>query len=134
MRISTISRPRMQFTDSHAWIDLNGSVGFVGVSAHRLQGIEKILHVKWCCRKGTIEQGVLVAEVTTSNAVIPVYAPVACRFLGANHQVENNPDLMLQSPHDKGWLFFVSPLKAPGQVKLLSPGDYQKLVQEKSRG
>jgi glycine cleavage system H protein len=128
MKISTISRPRINFTDNHEWIDVNGTVGFVGVSAHRLKGIENIVHVKWYDPKGIIDKGAIIAEIHTAEEIIPVYAPLCCKYLGRNQKLTGNLNLILESPQDNGWVFFVIPIKLSHQVPLLSPENYQKLI------
>lgn len=128
MKISTISRPRINFTVSHEWIDINGTVGFVGVSAHMLKEIKNIINIKWCNHKGVIEKGVLVAAIHTTDRIIPVHAPLKCKFLGRNPKLAENLNLILESSQDKGWLFFVTPLKFHSQEPLLSPESYQKLI------
>ena len=101
----------------------------MGVSAFRLQGAGEVRSIRWVCRKGNIRQDELVAEIETDNGWIPVYAPVCCKFLGVNNQLAGNQALILESPQDRGWLFFASPLKSPGQLALLSPDEYRKFTQ-----
>ncbi|NLR60384.1 glycine cleavage system protein H [Chitinophaga polysaccharea] len=128
MRRSTVSRPRINFTPNHEWIDINGSVGFVGISAFRLKNIENIVNVKWFSPKGIINRGTVVAEIHTSDEIIPIFAPISCKYLGQNQQLSGNLNLILESPQDKGWVFFVTPLKFHNQEPLLSPESYQKLI------
>lgn len=128
MKISTNSRPRINFTVSHEWIDINGTVGFIGVSAHKLQGVKNITSIKWHAHKGTIEKGNLVVEIHTTDKVIPLHAPVNCKFLGINQKLAGNLNLIIESPQDNGWLFFVAPIKFGEQAVLLSPENYQKLI------
>lgn len=129
MKVSTISRPRINFTISHEWIDINGTVGFIGVSAHKLKKVENIIDIKWYNYKGIIEKGVLVAEIHSVDRIIPVHAPLNCKFLGRNPKLAGNLNLILESPQDNGWVFFATPLKFYSQEPLLSPENYQKLVQ-----
>jgi Glycine cleavage system H protein (lipoate-binding) len=118
----------MQFTHEHEWIDYNGTVGFVGASKFKLKGIEKIDSIKWYHRKGTIEKGTLIAEIHAEDAVIPIHAPVKCKFLGQNQKLNENLNLILESPQDSGWVFFVTPSKFLNNDTLLSAEEYQKLI------
>lgn len=131
MKISTISRPRINFTNNHEWIDLNGSVGFVGVSAHRLKGIKNIVNIIWHNPKGIIDKGTLIAEIHTTDQVIPIHAPLGCKYLGQNQKLSGNLNLILESPQDNGWVFFVTPMKFHNQDPLLSLENYQKLIRSK---
>ncbi|PSL45727.1 glycine cleavage system H protein [Chitinophaga niastensis] len=131
MKISTISRPRINFTNNHEWIDINGTVGFVGISAYKLKEIKNITNIKWHVNKGIIEKGSLIAEIHTADQIIPVHAPVNCKFLGQNQKLAGNLNLIIESPQDKGWVFFVTPLKFNNQDTLLSPESYQKLIRVK---
>jgi glycine cleavage system H protein len=132
MKISTISRPRINFTNNHEWIDFNGTVGFVGISAHRLKGISNIVNVTWCNPKGIIDKGTLIAEIHTADQIIPIHAPVSCKYLGRNQKLSGNLNLILESPQDNGWVFFVTSLKFNNQDPLLSPDNYQKLIRAKA--
>lgn len=128
MNMSTISRPRIHFTKDHEWIDFNGTVGFIGLSAFKLAGIKKIDNVKWFNNKGSIEKGTLIANLYSGDEIIPVNAPVKCKFLGPNIRLNNNLDLILESPQDRGWIFFITPSKFQDREGLLQPEDYQKLI------
>ncbi len=44
----------MQFTPEHEWMDVNGTVGFVGISAWKLKGIKEIDDIKWRHLRGQI--------------------------------------------------------------------------------
>ena len=130
MNISTISRPRIHFTQEHEWIDFNGTVGFVGLSMFRLAGIKKIDNIEWVNNKGTIEKNQLIANIHSGSTVIPLHSPLRCKFLGINAKLKTNLNLILESPQDQGWIFFVTPMKFQNKDKeeLLQPADYQKLI------
>lgn len=126
--MSVISRPGMQFTHDHEWIDYNGSVGFVGASIFKLKGIEKVDNIRWYHRKGIIEKGTLIAEIHSEEVIIPIHAPVKCKFLGQNQKLNENLNLILESPQDGGWVFFITPSKFLNHEPLLSAEEYQKLI------
>lgn len=131
METSTISRPKMHFTHDHEWVDYNGTVGFVGVSPFKLKGIKKINGIKWHRHHGTVNKGILVAELLAGDYNIPIHAPVSCVILGPNPKLAAHLDLILESPQDNGWVFFITPLQFGYQEPLLSPEDYQKLTRAK---
>jgi len=129
MKILTTSRPRIQFTSDHEWVDFNGTVGFVGISAFKLKEIKKIDSIKWHRQHGTVSKGILVAELIAGDYRIPVHAPVSCVILGPNRKLADNLDLILESSQDNGWVFFITPLKFGNTPEpLLSPDEYQKLT------
>lgn len=128
MKVSTISRPGMQFTPEHEWMDINGTVGFVGISAFKLKGIKVIDDIKWRHFKGHIKKGTLIAEIFAGGKVIPIHAPVNCNYLGQNKHLSGNLNLVLESPQDRGWLFFISPLKFLNHGPLLSQDEYRELI------
>jgi len=131
MKISTTSRPRMHFTSDHEWIDYNGTVGFVGISAFKLKGIKKIDGIKWHRQRGTVNKGLLVAELHAEDYTIPIHAPVSCVILGPNPKLAGQLNLILESPQDNGWVFFITPLNFGNPEPLLSREEYQKLTSAK---
>lgn len=114
-------------------MDFNGTVGFVGVSAFKLSGISKIDRIQWSKHKGTFERGTLVASIIAGENEILVHAPVTCKVLGPNSKLQGNFELMLKSPEDQGWLFFITPLKFQDKSmdQLLQPDDYKKIIKQK---
>lgn len=134
MNISTNIRPRIHFTKDHEWVDFNGTVGFVGVSAFKLSGIRKIDRIQWAKHKGTFERGALVASIISGDKEILVHAPVTCKLLGPNAKLQENPNLIIQSPEDQGWIFFITPLKFQDKSmdELLQPSDYKKIIRQKN--
>jgi len=115
-------------------VDFNGTVGFVGVSAFKLSGISKIDRIQWSRHKGTFERGALVASIITGEDEIPVHAPVTCKVLGPNAKLQDNLELVLRSPEDQGWLFFITPMKFQDKSmdELLPPDDYKKIIRKKN--
>lgn len=133
MKISTVSRARIHFTTEHAWIDFNGTVGFVGVSAFGLCGVEKIDGIRWRPPAGMVEAGTLIAEVMAGERVIPVHSPVKGRFLGKNPKLGECCSVVIESPEDKGWLFLMAPsVFGRKDEGLLKPEDYRKLIRIKN--
>lgn len=128
MKIPTLSRPKMHFTSDHEWINYNGTIGYVGISTFKLKGVEKIESIKWHRQHGTVAQGVLVAEIYTENHNIAIHAPISCVILGPNPKFSSNLDLILESPEDNGWVFFLTSLNFGDEAALLSPVEYQKLT------
>ena len=131
MKIFTTSRPRIQFTNDHEWVDFNGSVGFVGISAFKVKGIKKIDRIIWHKQRGTVNKGILVAELLAADHLIPIHAPVSGEILGSNQKLGRDLDLILKSPQDNGWVFFITKLKFGNSLPgLLSLDEYQKLTRE----
>lgn len=130
MKKSPVTRPGIHFTKDHAWIDVNGTVGFVGVSHFKLSGLQKIDAIRWTRSNGTLMKGTLVASIHAGDEIIPIHAPLNCKFLGPNAKLKQNPNIILESPQDQGWLFFVQPLKFlnSDKAELLAPEEYQKMV------
>jgi len=75
-----------------------------------------------------------VAELLTGDYSIPIHAPVSCVILGQNPKLAGSLDLILESPQDNGWVFFITPLKFGNTPEpLLSPEEYQKLTRTASK-
>ena len=124
MKIKSISRSQIHFTNEHEWVDFNSTVAFVGPSAFGLLHIKDISKITWHHKKGSLEKGSLIAMLYSNEEVISVHAPVSCRFLGVNQKLINNLKLVLQNPQDQGWLFFIAPTRIKEKEDLMIPPDY----------
>lgn len=69
--------------------------------------------------------------VESVKSVSELYAPIGGRVTEINTELENAPELVNESPYDKGWLLKLK-VDDPGEVEeLLTPNEYLALIEEK---
>lgn len=123
----------MKFTDSHEWIELEGTdVGVVGVTQYAQKELGDIVYVELPGVDKSLKSGQEAAVLESTKAAADVYSPVSGLILAVNDKLTSNPELVNQSPEKEGWLFKVR-LTNPSELnQLMDKAAYQAMVQGKS--
>ena len=73
-----------------------------------------------------VEAGERFGDIDSVKAVSDLYAPMTGEVVAVNEGLDDEPEVVNESPYDKGWMVKLRP---SGEVNdLLSPEAYAKLV------
>jgi len=96
-----------RYTAGHAWLapqpDGRWRVGFTKFATRMLGEI--VDHAFQVEAGAPVQVGQIVGWVEGFKAISDVYCVGAGRFLGANSQLKEQPDLVNQAPYGAGWLY-----------------------------
>lgn len=119
----------MKFTESHEWIDLDSktNIGTVGVTQYAQKELGDIVYVELPGVNKQVNSGVEAAVLESTKAAADVYSPVSGTIVEINQSLKSQPELINQSPQDKGWIFKIR-LSNPAEInQLLDSEAYAKL-------
>lgn len=111
----------MKFTDSHEWIAVDKSIATVGVSRYAQGELGDIVYVELPKIGSNVSAGQEVCVLESTKAASDVYTPVSGKIVAVNESLSQNPELVNNSPQEKGWLF---------QVELSKPSELDALMDE----
>jgi glycine cleavage system H protein len=95
----------MYFTDSHEWITVEGDLGKVGVTAYAKKELGEVVYLELPDIGRQVKAGEEVVVLESTKAAADIYAPVSGEIVAVNEVVGHSPDVLNQSPEDRGWLF-----------------------------
>lgn len=109
----------LKYTKDHEWakIDLNHAV--IGITDHAQKELGDITFVEVPETKTILKQGGALSTVESVKAASDIYAPVSGEIIEANEALADKPELINQSPYEKGWLC---------KIKLSDPKEASKLM------
>lgn len=107
-----------RYTKDHEWIKKEGSQAVVGITTFAQHELGDIVFVELPPVGNKYQAGEKFATVESVKAVSDVFAPVAMEVIEVNNKVVDQPEIINQDAHEKGWLV---------KVKLLNYSDYDKL-------
>src|SRR6185503_17152578 len=112
---------KLRYTESHEWVRLNGKTAVVGITDHAQKEISDVVFVELPKpgKKVNAKDSVMVVE--SVKAAFDIYAPVSGTVVKANDALGQKPELVNQSPFDKGWLY---------ELECANPADVEKLLTE----
>ena len=93
-----------KFTDDHEWIHIEDNLATVGISEHATQELGEIVFVELPATDKMINQKDEFGTVESVKTVSSLYAPVSGKITHINSDLENQPELVGESPYANGWI------------------------------
>jgi glycine cleavage system H protein len=108
----------MRFTKDHEWVELDGDVATIGITAYAAEQLGDVVFVEVPDVGKTVKPGEGLAVVESVKAASDIYAPVAGVVVEANAELSNTPEMVNQEPEGAGW-FAKLKVADPAQVEAL---------------
>jgi len=119
----------LQYTKSHEWVRTDGDTATIGITEHAQEELGDVVFVELPDEGATIEAGESFGTVESVKAVSDLYAPVGGEVVEINSSLEDAPEKINDDPYGEGWIV---KLRTSEEADLLSPEDYEKVVEEES--
>ena len=117
----------LQYTAEHEWIDVQGTVATIGITAYAAEKLGDVVYVDLPSAGSTVAAGRVVGEIESTKSVGELFAPVDGTVVEANQAVIASPELVNSDPFGEGWLIKVEFTELP---EFLGYDEYQALVSE----
>ncbi len=124
---STLKQSHLKYTAEHEWIDVQGDIATVGITAYAAEKLGDVVFVDLPTVGATVASGKIVGEIESTKSVGELFAPVDGTVTEVNDAVVASPELVNSDPFGEGWLIKVSFSELPN---LLSFDEYTALVGE----
>ena len=111
----------MYLTESHEWLQVNGNVGTVGITAYAQNELGEIVFVELPKVGQTVKAKEEVCVLESTKAAADVYAPVSGKIIAINDALKKDPSLINKSAETAGWLF---------QIELTHPKELEHLLRK----
>ncbi len=108
----------MRFTKDHEWVDLQGDVATIGITAYAADQLGDVVFVELPEAGKTVGAGDALAVVESVKAASDVYAPISGEVAAANPDLSDNPETVNDAPEGGGWFVKIK-IKDPAQVEAL---------------
>ncbi len=109
----------MRFTKDHEWLEMEGDVATVGVTAYAAEQLGDVVFVELPEPGATLKAGAEMAVVESVKAASDVYAPVSGEVVGSNGGIANNPQGLNDAPEGSGWLV---------KIRVANPAEIEGLM------
>ncbi|MEK9649987.1 MAG: glycine cleavage system protein GcvH [Gammaproteobacteria bacterium] len=115
----------LKFLSSHEWarVEDDGTVT-IGISEHAQDLLGDIVFVELPEIGKVVSAEGEVAIVESVKAASDVYSPLSGKIIAVNDLLENNPEIINESPYDEGWFFKIKPDNLDELADLLDPESY----------
>jgi glycine cleavage system H protein len=93
----------MRFTKDHEWVELNGDIATIGITAYAAEQLGDVVFVEVPDVGKTVKAGDGLAVVESVKAASDVYAPISGEVVEANAAVADSPETVNAAPEAAGW-------------------------------
>jgi glycine cleavage system H protein len=127
--INELSLPEdVRYTNDHEWAKAEGEKVRVGLSDYAQDQLGDIVFVELPEAGEAFEKGETFGTVESTKAVAELYMPVGGEIIATNTDLIGSPELMNESPYDKGWVIDVKPNDSAELDALMSIDTYRELL------
>jgi len=119
------------FTSEHEWLrrEDDGSVT-IGITDHAQAALGDLVYVELPEVGQDVESGGDMAVVESVKAASDVYAPIDGTVTAVNEELADDPEKINADPYGDGWILRIQPADSVDEGALMSPDDYQALLDE----
>jgi len=127
-----MSQPEnLLFTSDHEWVRVEGKTVVIGITDYAQDALGDVVFVQLPTPNDIVSASSTLSEVESTKSVSDIYAPVSGTVITVNNTLTTNPELINSSPYGEGWIAVLE-MSDPGELnQLLSPKDYQELIEKK---
>ncbi len=117
----------LKYTKDHEWVKIDGDVATIGITEFAAGELGDIVYVEVETTGDTLGTNEVFGSVEAVKTVSDLFMPVSGEILEVNPDLEDSPELVNESPYEKGWMIKV---KITGELPadLLSASEYAELV------
>ena len=122
----------LKYTKEHEWARIERNRVVVGITDFAQEELGDVVYVE------LPEPGTAVAAespfgvVESVKAVSDLFSPISGTILDVNRVLEDQPELVNDSPYGDGWMIVIEASNTAELDGLLSAADYQAYIQQES--
>jgi len=92
------------YTKTHEWVRIDGDLAVAGITDHAQESLGDITYVELPSSGQRVEQGGELGVIESVKAASDLYAPLSGEVAEANAALADQPELVNESPYERGWL------------------------------
>ncbi len=112
------------YSETHEWVQPEGSVAFVGISDYAQETLGSIVFVDLPNQGDLFKKEEIFGAVESVKAASDLYAPVSFKVLEVNDQLTSSPELLNEDPY-QNWILKVELLDDKELENLLKDDKYE---------
>lgn len=118
----------MRFTKDHEWIELNGDIATVGITAYAAEQLGDVVFVELPGVGKALKTGEGMAVVESVKAASDVYAPLDGEVTEVNEALTSAPETVNTAPEGEGWFAKVKVADTAAVDALMDRAAYEQFL------
>lgn len=119
----------LKYTQDHEWVLVDGDVATVGITYFAQGELGDIVFVEIETEGESLDKGEIFGTVEAVKTVSDLFMPLSGEVIEVNEGLSDNPEVVNKDPYGDGWMIKVKIANEAELADLLSPEEYQKMIE-----
>lgn len=116
----------IKYHSEHTWARVEGDTAIIGITEYAQDQLGEILFVDLPDKGKKIKQGEVFGSVESAKVSSDLFAPVSGEVIEVNTELSDSPELVNESPYEKGWMLKVKMEDVKELEKLMDSSSYKE--------
>ncbi len=118
----------LKYTKDHEWIKIDGDVATVGITDFAQGELGDIVYVEVDTLDETLSKDEVFGTVEAVKTVSDLFLPMSGKIIEFNEALNDNPELVNDSPYGEGWIIKVEVSDVNELEQLLDSNSYSEIT------
>ena len=116
------------YTLEHEWADYKNDEVIIGITDYAQSQLGDIIFVELPEVGSIYKLGDIFGEIEAVKTVSDLFMPISGTVSEKNNKLEDNPQLINESPYEEGWIIKIQDARLDQLNDLLSAEEYKKEI------
>lgn len=121
-------KENLSYTKDHEWIKTDGNTALVGITDFAQSELGDIVFIEVETIGEDLNKNEVFGTVEAVKTVSDLFIPVSGKVLEFNSALEDNPELVNESPYEEGWIVKMEISNLDEISDLLDSKAYKSLI------
>tara|TARA_B100000886_G_scaffold97666_1_gene64791 strand:- start:551 stop:931 length:381 start_codon:yes stop_codon:yes gene_type:complete len=121
-------KENLSYTNDHEWIKIDGNTALVGITDFAQSELGDIVFIEVETIGEDLNKNEVFGTVEAVKTVSDLFIPVSGKVLEFNSALEDNPELVNESPYEEGWIVKMEISNLDEITELLDSKAYKSLI------
>lgn len=117
------------YSEAHIWIKKIQDGLLLGVTDHAQESMGSIQYLDLPSVGAQLSKDSCFGGAETSKSVNDLFAPLDAVVSAVNENLEDNPEIINESPYEEGWVLLLSDYNEEDLTSLMSARTYRESVE-----
>ena len=123
-----VVKENLSYTNDHEWIKIEGNIASVGITDFAQSELGDIVFIEVETIGEILNKNEVFGTVEAVKTVSDLFIPVSGKVLEFNNALEDNPELVNDSPYGDGWIVKIEIKNTDEISDLLDSEAYKSLI------
>ena len=121
-------KENLSYTNDHEWIKIDGNTALVGITDFAQSELGDIVFIEVETIGEDLNKNEVFGTVEAVKTVSDLFIPVSGKIFEFNSALEDNPELVNESPYEEGWIVKMEISNLDEISDLLDSNAYKSLI------